>query len=88
LKENLSRYIRSVQRGGEVQVVSRGRPVARLVGMRGTKLNDSEQRERLIAAGVLRAGEGDVSGALRASRPRIPGLDLSGGVTEERGDRV
>ena len=31
LKANLSRYLREVRRGGEVQVLNRGTPVARLV---------------------------------------------------------
>ena len=31
LKANLSRYVREVRRGGEVQVLDRGAPVARLV---------------------------------------------------------
>ena len=31
LKANLSRYLREVRRGGEVQVLDRGAPVARLV---------------------------------------------------------
>ncbi len=31
LKANLSRYLREVRRGGEVQVLDRGAPIARLV---------------------------------------------------------
>ena len=31
LKANLSRYLRVVRRGGEVQVLDRGTPVAKLV---------------------------------------------------------
>lgn len=88
LKENLSHYLQRVQRGGEVQVLNRGRPVARLVGMRGAAHNDNERRERLISAGVLRVGDGDVSETLPKSPLRIPGLALSASLTEERGDRV
>lgn len=88
LKANLSSYLRRVQRGGEVQVLSHGRPVARLIGMHGAPRSDNERRDGLIAAGVLRAGNGDLSDALPQSPPRLPGLDLSGSLTEERGDRV
>jgi prevent-host-death family protein len=33
LKAHLSRYLREVRRGGEVQVLDRGRPVAGLTGV-------------------------------------------------------
>jgi prevent-host-death family protein len=87
LKENLSKYLRRVQRGGDVQVVSRGRPVARLVGMAGTPDDDDERRERLIAAGVLRAATEDVRESVEEPL-RLPGADLSGSLDDERGDRV
>jgi prevent-host-death family protein len=72
-KAHLSRYLRDVQRGGEVQVLDRGRPVARLVGLApdAAETRDDE-REHLVRAGVLRAGTGD-SGYLLDTPP----LDLS-----------
>jgi prevent-host-death family protein len=88
LKENLSRYLRRAQRGGEIQVVNRGRPVARLIGLRGAELDDDERRERLVAAGVVRAGDSSVATALPKSPLRVPGLNLSASLAEERGDRV
>ena len=48
LKANLSRYVREVQRGGEVQVLHRGTPVARLVP---PAPGHDDARQRLIAAG-------------------------------------
>ncbi len=56
LKANLSRYVREVQRGGEVQVLHRGTPVARLVP---PAPGHDDARQRLIAAGVIRPGTGD-----------------------------
>ena len=56
LKANLSRYVREVQRGGEVQVLHRGTPVARLVP---PAPGHDHARQRLIAAGVIRPGTGD-----------------------------
>ena len=55
LKANLSRYVREVQRGGEVQVLHRGTPVARLVA---PAPGQDDNRQRLIAAGVIRPGTG------------------------------
>jgi prevent-host-death family protein len=82
-KEHLAKYLREVGRGAEIQIVSHGRPVARLVGIRGT--GHDERRDRLIAAGVLRAG----SGAALPDEPlEVPGVDLSSALMDERGDRV
>ena len=87
LKAHLSRYIREVQRGGEVQSPYRGKPVARLCGVRGTGVADAQRRDRLIASGVLRAGSGDASCILRKP-PLAIEADLAGAVEAERGDRV
>lgn len=46
LKAHLSRYLRMVRRGSEVQVSDRGVPIARLVGLREAStgdLDDSDQ---------------------------------------------
>jgi prevent-host-death family protein len=73
LRAHLSRYLRDVQRGGEVQVLDRGRPVARLVGLApDAAATRDDEREHLVRAGVLRAGTGD-SGYLLDTPP----LDLS-----------
>ena len=56
LKANLSRYVREVQRGGEVQVLRRGTPVARLVPPAPSQ---DDVRQRLISAGVIRPGTGN-----------------------------
>ena len=88
LKAHLSRYLRQVRRGGEVQIVDRGVPVARLVGLEPpTGKADEERRGRLIQAGVLRPGAGDLSVIL--ARPPIQlSADLSTALQEEREERL
>ncbi|OGQ86645.1 MAG: hypothetical protein A2289_25755 [Deltaproteobacteria bacterium RIFOXYA12_FULL_58_15] len=84
LKENLSKYLRKVRRGGEIQIVNRGVPVARLVGIHKSAGNEREQR--LADEGVLRMG---VEESLCPEEPLdIAGGNLSGALDEERGDRV
>lgn len=89
LKANLSRYLRRVQRGGEVQIVSRGVPVARLVGIDRGAGSEARRRERLLQAGVLRAGRGGARETV-FDRPPVAllGVDLTAALSEERGDRV
>ena len=84
LKANLSRYLREVRRGGEVQVLDRGAPVARLVP---PVAGQSDERQRLIAAGVLRPGTGDASAVLQRPPLDLP-AGLSEAVNEDREDRV
>ena len=80
LKANLSRYVREVQRGGEVQVLHRGTPVARLVS---AAPGHDDVRQRLIAAGVLRPGRGD--GRVVLDRPPLKvGTSILEAVLEER----
>ena len=85
LKANLSRYLREVRRGGEVQVLDRGTPVARLVPP--VAGDDEGARERLIAMGVLRAGRGGVSSILEEPPLALP-VSLSAALDEERKDRL
>ena len=85
LKANLSRYLRVVRRGGEVQVLDRGTPVARLVP---PTANDGEGvRERLIAKGILRPGKGNAAVILDKPPLALP-VNLSEALTEDRTDRL
>jgi prevent-host-death family protein len=88
LKAHLSRYLRDVRRGGEVQVLDRGRPVARLTGLRADEpAPDDDDRDRLVRAGILRPGSGDSSAIL--DRPPLDlGSDLRSAVADERDDRL
>jgi prevent-host-death family protein len=88
LKANLSRYLRAVRRGGEVQILERGVPVARLVGVSSEDGGSDEERlERLARAGILRRGSGDLRWLL--SEPPIVAREaaLSGALDEDREDR-
>lgn len=88
LKARLSAYLREVRQGGEVQVLDRGEPIARLVPV-GPEPAESEsganrRRQRLIASGVLRPGTGiDLS-----IRPLSVSIDVSRSLVDERADRV
>lgn len=85
LKANLSRYLREVRRGGEVEVLDRGAPVARLVPPeRG---DDRRIRERLIGAGLLRPGKGGAAAILESPPPALP-VRLSEALAEDRTDRL
>lgn len=86
LKAKLSRYLREVRRGGEVQVLDRGRPIARLVGMGTDDGPTDEHRERLIATGVLRPATSSVQ-AFLTSPPLELDADLGEVIAEDREDR-
>jgi len=88
LKAHLSRYLREVRRGGEVQVLDRGKPVARLTGI-GDALSSpkDEHRQRLLQAGILRPGTADTSTVLDQVPLELP-ADLRRAVDEDRDDRL
>ncbi len=88
LKASLSRYIRVVKRGGEVEITEHGVPVARLVAARGSDERDGERTRRLVTAGVLRMGDGDASWMLRERPVRSKGGSLLGALESDREDRV
>ena len=85
LKANLSRYLHVVRRGGEVQVLDRGTPVARLVPP--TANDDEGIRERLIAKGMLRPGKGSAAAILDKPPLALP-VNLSEALAEDRTDRL
>lgn len=87
LKAHLSRYLRTVKRGGEVQVIERGVPVARMVGLAPGSA-DAERWRRLARAGVLRPGAGDPRWILKQKPIRLKGGALTEALREEREDRV
>jgi antitoxin (DNA-binding transcriptional repressor) of toxin-antitoxin stability system len=72
LRDGLSRYIDQVRDGGEVLVLDRDRPVARLVPA-GTAARapgaDSERLADLERRGLVRRGRGRFPEALRRGRP-------------------
>ncbi len=84
LKAHLPRYLREVRRGGEIDVLDRGAPVARLVppAVEG----DRGARERLIDAGLLKPGSGNAAAILESPPLALP-VSLSKALAENRADR-
>ena len=88
LKSHLSQYLREVGRGGEVEILDRGVPIARLSALpAGSSLSDGEHRERLIRAGIVRPGAGDASKILNLPPLELPTSILES-LEEERADRL
>jgi prevent-host-death family protein len=88
LKARLSQYLREVERGGEVQIVARGVPVARLTSLPPADRRQGEQRrERLVRDGVLRPGSGDASTVL-SEAPLVVGSSVLEALLEDRADRL
>ena len=85
LKANLSRYVREVRRGGEVQVLDRGAPVARLVPPAAE--DNRGVRDRLIRQGLLRPGKGTAGAILNEPLLELP-VSLSDALAEDRDDRL
>ena len=88
LKARLSAYLREVRQGGEVQVLDRGKPVARLVSLDAGRVEqndaDHQRRQRLIASGILRPG----SGLDCRLEPLAISVDLGHALDEDRADRL
>jgi prevent-host-death family protein len=64
LKAQLSRYLDAAKQGEAIVVTERGRPVAKIVPLRGADRADS-RRERLSRAGLLLLGTGRLRPILR-----------------------
>jgi prevent-host-death family protein len=86
LKARLSHYLREVRRGGEVEVLDRGVPIARLTGI-VSRAGRDPRRERLVDAGVLSPGEGDLLAAVERQGPSLSTSILEA-LEEERADRL
>lgn len=89
LKANLSKYLRMVRRGSEVQVLERGVPIARLVGLEGASAENERHRlQRLERAGILRRGNSDLSWLVTEPLVEAAEADLSAALAEDREDRI
>ena len=84
LKANLSRYIRAVRQGGEIEVLDRGTPVALITP---PKPSDNKALEQMIKAGVLTRGKGCAREILNKPLRKLHG-GLSAAIIEDRKDRV
>jgi prevent-host-death family protein len=87
LKANLSRYLREVRRGGEVQILERGVPVARLTGLAPETGGADRRRKRLVQAGIIHPGAGNSSSILKRA-PLELATNLSSALQEERSERL
>ena len=85
LKANLSRYVRHVRRGGEVQILDRGVPVARL--MAPEPGSDDAARDRMVRDGLLRPREGPAASILDSPPLELP-TSISQALAEDRTDRL
>ncbi len=85
LKANLSRYLRHVRRGGEVQILDRGVPVARL--MAPGPASDDAVRDRLVGDGLLRPRAGPATSILDDPPIELP-TSISQALAEDRTDRL
>jgi prevent-host-death family protein len=81
LRLDLSRYLAEVQRGVEVVVTDRGRPVARLVPARGSS---TERLSELIAGGEAEAARTSKDDWLPEPIELAPGVTISDLVAEQR----
>lgn len=89
LKAHLSRYLRMVRRGSEVQILERGVPVARLTGLeKGQAGPDKKRVAHLTEQGVLRRGAGNLNWLLAEGPLQAQGLALGEALDEDREDRV
>jgi prevent-host-death family protein len=86
LKANLSKYLREVKRGGEVQVLDRGVPVARLTALSVAAASGDQRRERLIRDGIVIPGSGDASAVLERPPVKV-GASILEALLEDREDR-
>jgi prevent-host-death family protein len=88
LKANLSKYLKMVRRGSEVQVLERGVPIARLVGLEGASEEADQSRlQRLERSGVLRRGKANLSWLLKEAPLEVGDVALGSALAEDREDR-
>lgn len=87
LKNDLSRYLAYVRRGGVVRVFDRDRPIAEIVPLRASAATESAAEELLAdleREGVVTRGRGTLpADFLTRSLPR-PGASVVDAVVEER----
>ncbi len=88
LRNNLSRYLEHVRGGGEVVVLDRDRPIARIVAVAAGKSTDDGRLTRLERQGLVRAGTGGLPSWFGRRRPpRVKGSVLHDLLAERREGR-
>lgn len=88
LRNNLSRYLEHVRGGGEVLVLDRDQPVARIVAVAAGRSADDGRLARLERRGLVRAGAGGLPIWFgRRKPPRMKGSVLDDLLTERQEGR-
>ena len=88
LKAHLAKYLREVKKGNDVEIVERGVPVARLVGLAPPHSGKDVRFERLVKLGIIHPGTGDPKWVLTAPPIDVGDADISGSLREDREDRL
>jgi len=88
MKNNLSRYLAYVRRGGRVTIYNRGTPVAELVPARSAAADEPGDRlaanaERLAREGIVRRGSGEAVATL-LTPPEGPPSGVLDALLEDR----
>jgi prevent-host-death family protein len=83
LRQNLSRYLRRVEAGETLEVLSRGRAVARLAPLP----DHADPVVRLVAEGRARPPQGNLD-ALGPPLQARPGISISEALAEQRAERL
>ena len=91
VKDELSRYVDYVRKGGRVRVLVRGQPAADLVpvsaaGAGGSASWDADLAE-LERQGIVRRGSGRVPREIFKRGPRLRGASMSRTIAEDRRTR-
>jgi antitoxin (DNA-binding transcriptional repressor) of toxin-antitoxin stability system len=84
-KDDLSRYVAYVRRGGRVRIFVRGVAAADLVPVENEEsIDDEAELAELERLGILRRGAGGVSSELLRPGPRLRGKPSSVTIRQER----
>ncbi len=83
LKNSLSRYLASVKNGEEIIITERGKPFARIISEKPTRVSFHEALKPLILEGIVSMPGKDVDRDVRMPR-EVPGKSVSDMVVEDR----
>jgi prevent-host-death family protein len=91
VKNDLSRYVEQVRRGGRVRILVRGVPVADLVPAGSGAPRDASQEDAELAdlerRGIVRRGTGAFPRELDGPGPRVKGGDAVATLLDDRRSR-
>jgi len=81
LKAHLSQYMKRVQRGEQITVTDRGKPIAVIGPARGSRRN--EQLDAMLRTGAARGAGGKPRGSERPAR-LMRGRSVADAIVEDR----